>query len=204
MRRVHNRISVTGYRAKNSLLKFVLAASVLGFVGVAQANAANHMKTTGRTSQPIGHHVYCKTYRQDCRIRTRSTQPTKLTQKRWKDLAEINTYSNTTIEPLTDMEAFNQEEFWTYPKSYGDCEDFVLMKRHMLMQRGWPASSLLITVVMQPNGEGHAVLTVRTDQADYVLDNLSNKILPWNQTPYTFLKRQSAKHSGKWVDIKGS
>lgn len=181
----------------------VAALSFLSAIGVTQSYAASHMQTAGRTSQPIGHHIYCKTYKNDCKIRAISTKPTKLTKKRWSDLVEVNSFSNSTIEPLTDLEAFNQEEFWTYPTSYGDCEDYVLMKRHMLMQRGWPASSLLITVVIQPNGEGHAVLTVRTDKADYVLDNLSNKILPWHQTPYTYLKRQSAKHSGRWVDIKG-
>jgi len=187
---------------KNSFLTFLI---VIGFAGISNAYAASsHMKTTGRTSQPIGHHIYCKSYTKDCKIRAKSTKATKLTRKRWDDLVAVNTHSNTTVEPVTDMEAFNQEEFWTYPQNYGDCEDYVLMKRHMLMQRGWPASSLLITVVLQPNGEGHAVLTVRTDKADYVLDNLTNKILPWNKTPYTYLKRQSAKHSGHWVDIKGS
>jgi len=182
----------------------VITAGFASVFGITHANAANHMKTAGLTSQPIGHHVYCKTYKKDCKIRAASTKPTYLTNKRWADLVEVNNFSNATIAPVTDIEAFNQEEFWTYPKSIGDCEDYVLMKRHMLMQRGWPASSLLITVVIQPSGEGHAVLTVRTDKADYVLDNLSNKILRWNQTPYTYLKRQSAKHSGRWVDIKGS
>lgn len=161
-----------------------------------------HMVTTGRTSQPIGHYNYCKTYRSDCRIRSYNTKAPRLTRQRWRDLVEVNTYSNATVQPFTDFEIYKVEEFWTYPKSYGDCEDYVLMKRQMLMQRGWPASSLLITVVRRPNGEGHAVLTVRTDRADYVLDNLDNKIRPWNKTPYTYLKRQDKSHSGRWADIR--
>lgn len=202
MRSIIENVSANGFCGRKLLIKCAIAASVLGLVNISSAYASSHMKTTGLTTQPIGHYVYCKTYKKDCRLRAKSTKPTKLTQKRWNDLIQVNTYSNTTIEPATDLEAFNQEELWVYPRSIGDCEDFVLMKRHMLMQRGWPASSLLITVVMQPNGEGHAVLTVRTDKADYVLDNLNNKVLPWNKTPYTYLKRQSAKHSGRWVDIK--
>ncbi|MEM9279399.1 MAG: transglutaminase-like cysteine peptidase [Pseudomonadota bacterium] len=161
-----------------------------------------HMVTTGRTSQPIGHYNYCKLYRSDCRIKSRDTIAPKLTRERWKELVEVNAYSNATVAPYTDQEIYNVEEHWTYPTSYGDCEDYVLMKRHMLMQRGWPPSSLLITVVRQPNGEGHAVLTVRTDRADYVLDNLDGKIRPWNKTPYTYLKRQDVKHSGRWADIR--
>lgn len=184
-------------------------AFALGLVFSSASSAASagetpHMKTVGITSQPIGHYVYCKQYRADCRIKTGNTTAPKLTRKRWSELVEVNAFSNNTIAPYTDLEIYNQEEVWAYPKSYGDCEDYVLMKRQMLMQRGWPPSSLLITVVRQPNGEGHAVLTVRTDRADYILDNLDGKIRPWNETPYTYLKRQSASHSGQWIDIQDS
>ncbi len=58
-----------------------------------------------------------------------------------------------------------------------------------------------MTVVRQPNGDGHAVLTVRTDRADYVLDNLEERVLQWNETEYQFLKRQSAANSGRWEGI---
>ena len=187
---------------KTGIASLAFAAAFAPNIG--HAAGGSHMKTAGRTSQPIGHHVYCKQYVSDCNIKANNTKPTKLTRKRWKQLVEVNAYSNTQITPVTDMEAYNQEELWTYPKSYGDCEDYVLMKRHMLMQQGWPASSLLITVVRQPNGEGHAVLTVRTDRADYILDNLNSKIRQWNETEYRFLKRQAVNHSGHWATIRDS
>ena len=69
------------------------------------------------------------------------------------------------------------------------------------IELGVPAGSLLITVVRQPNGDGHAVLTVRTDRGDYVLDNMRQKILHWTKTDYRYLKRQSSRHSGQWVSI---
>lgn len=161
----------------------------------------DHMQLAGLTSQPIGHYNYCKSYRADCEIRTSRFKPVKLTSKRWAEMVEVNNISNTSIAPVTDLEGFGVEEFWTYPTSYGDCEDYVLMKRQMLIARGFPPSSLLITVVLQANGDGHAVLTVRTDRADYILDNLTNKILQWDKTEYTFLKRQSERDSGKWIKI---
>ncbi len=167
----------------------------------AQASGTNHMQLAGLTSQPIGHYEYCKKYSSDCRIKAKSSDAVKLTRERWHDLVEVNAFSNFKIKPVTDLEGFGVEELWIYPSSIGDCEDYVLMKRHMLMQRGWPASSLLITVVLLPNGDGHAVLTVRTDKADYVLDNLKEDIKPWNETEYTYLKRQSAKYSGHWTKI---
>ena len=56
-------------------------------------------------------------------------------------------------------------------------------------------------MVQQPNGEGHAVLTVRTDAGDYILDNLDERVLRWTDTPYRFLKRQAEANSGKWAGI---
>lgn len=164
--------------------------------------APNHMPTAGSTKQPIGHALFCQQFRQECQVRSQDQKAPVLTRKRWSDLVDVNNRANLAVEPVTDQEYYGVEEHWTYPKSYGDCEDYVLLKRYMLIQRGWPASSLLITVVKQPNGEGHAVLTVRTDRADYVLDNLDMKIKQWNKTPYRFLKRQSSRHSGKWTGIR--
>ena len=54
----------------------------------------------------------------------------------------------------------------------------------------------------KPDGEGHAVLTVRTDEGDYVLDNLTDAIKPWEETGYRYLKRQSTTHTGRWVTIR--
>ena len=90
----------------------------------------------------------------------------------------------------------------TYPDSAADCEDYVLIKRKRLMEAGIAPSNLLITVVLQPNGEGHAVLTVRTDRGDFVLDNMRNKVLLWSQTEYRYLKRQSSVNAGKWVKLQ--
>jgi predicted transglutaminase-like cysteine proteinase len=185
----------------------IIAASMIltGALSASNAFAATtHMKTTGLTTQPIGHAMFCEQYSQECKIRNKTTKAPKLTRKGWKDLLEINHFANTNVTPVTDQEAYGVEEHWTYPKSYGDCEDYVLLKRYMLMQRGWPASSLLITVVKQPNGEGHAVLTVRTDRADYVLDNLQPLVKQWDETPYQYLKRQSVAHTGRWSKIKDS
>ena len=169
---------------------------------IAQASSApTHMKTLGQTSQPIGHYDYCKRYRSDCNIKSAASAPVKLTRKRWADMVAVNLHANETVTPITDLDFYKKEEVWAYPAKYGDCEDFVLLKRKLLMERGWPASSLLITVVTLPSGAGHAVLTVRTDRADYALDNLKNKIKPWNKTEYRYLKRQSARNSGRWEAI---
>ena len=125
----------------------------------------------------------------------------ELTRALWAEMVDINNAINTAVTPRTDMEMWGQEEVWSYPDGLGDCEDYVLEKRRELMAAGVPAGSLLITVVRQPNGDGHAVLTVRTTEGDYILDNLEPRVLAWQETEYTYLKRQSEKNSGAWVSI---
>ncbi len=70
------------------------------------------------------------------------------------------------------------------------------------MEDGISASNLLLTVLRRPNGDGHAVLTVRTDGGDIVLDNLTDTVLNWDETGYTYLKRQAIDHTGRWVSIR--
>ena len=99
------------------------------------------------------------------------------------------------------MEIYGQTEYWTIPVSKGDCEDYALLKRQRLMARGWPASSLLITVVRDEKGEGHAVLTARTVQGDFVLDNKVDEVKAWTRTPYDYVMRQSYLNPRIWMSL---
>lgn len=186
-----------------NLMRGALFAALIAVPGTAAANSTN-MATHGITSQPIGHYKFCKQYPQECNQRSRKSAPMKLTRDAWKKLVNINYSVNRAIRPLTDFEIHGVEEVWSYPESVGDCEDYVLLKRNMLMRNGFSPADLLITVVRQPDGSGHAVLTVRTDLGDYILDNMRDKVLLWSDTEYTFLKRQSSRHSGKWTKIRHS
>ena len=129
-------------------------------------------------------------------------RPEPLTEGNWKELLKVNYQVNSTIQPMTDMEIYGVEEKWAYPTTVGDCEDYALLKQKMLEQAGFSPSDLLITVVLQPSGEGHAVLTVRTDRGDFILDNMRNKVMLWSDTEYTFLKRQAATSPAVWDKIQ--
>lgn len=186
-------------------LASVILMTVLGFASTAQAasqDSSEFIITTGPTSQPIGHYEFCKRLPKECNIRNRSTKPIKLTQASWDLLQDINHSVNARIRPVTDMELYGQEEYWAYPVDAGDCEDYVLEKQRELRAKGFPLSALLITVVRKPDGEGHAVLTVRTDRGDFALDNLRDEVLNWKDTEYTYLKRQSTQTPGQWVGIE--
>ncbi|MDP9839468.1 putative transglutaminase-like cysteine proteinase [Neorhizobium huautlense] len=184
----------------------LVIAAIATFIALFQAQstfAANGaMKVIGQANPPIGHYEFCKIYRSEC-VRTNGDRGAiALTEDKWRTLLDVNYTVNTAIQPMTDMEIYGVEEKWAYPTTVGDCEDFVLFKRKMLMQKGFDASSLLITVVLQPNGEGHAVLTVRTDRGDFILDNMRNKVMLWADTEYTYLKRQSNEDPGRWVKLQ--
>jgi predicted transglutaminase-like cysteine proteinase len=71
----------------------------------------------------------------------------------------------------------------------------------MLMQAGWPRQALLITVVRDQKGEGHAVLTVKTDKGEFILDNQNEEILLWSDTGYRYVKRQSQTDPNVWVAL---
>lgn len=187
----------------NNRIVFVLIAFIVSaFAQQASASPAAVMRVIGKANPPIGHYEFCQTYQSECQATSVDTGPMKLTEERWKAMLDVNYTANTTITPMTDMEIYGVEERWAYPTTVGDCEDFVLLKRKMLMNKGFSASNLLITVVLQPNGEGHAVLTVRTDRGDFVLDNMRNKVMNWSETEYTYLKRQDTANPGRWVKIQ--
>jgi len=183
-------------------IRAILATLALGAATQAAYAFSANMMTLGRTNPPIGHYEYCKSNPGECGDDGGNDSPMALTEASWKNILKVNYNVNTTIQPLTDQEIYGVEEKWAIPTTVGDCEDYVLLKRKLLMKAGVSASDLLITVVLQPNGEGHAVLTVRTDRGDFVLDNMRNKVLLWTDTEYTYLKRQSDNNSGQWVKIE--
>ena len=180
-----------------------IAATIGLAASLTQANA-DYMPTGNRTTQPVGHYDFCKQLPDECRKQPGAGQkPIELTRSLWSLMIEINNQVNAEIVPLTDMEIWGVEERWSYPvNGVGDCEDYVLEKRRRLAKHGVPRKDMLITVVRQPNGDGHAVLTIRTSMGDFVLDNLEPRILAWSETEYSYLKRQSEKHAGVWVSIE--
>ncbi|QDZ00835.1 transglutaminase-like cysteine peptidase [Nitratireductor mangrovi] len=181
--------------------RYLTVAAMLAWTASA-ANAANpFMITGGRTTQPVGHYELCQRLPAECDQGRPASRPVELTRKLWKTILEINHAVNVAVAPKTDYEIWGREELWSYPKGVGDCEDYVLEKRRLLMRAGVPSGNLLITVVRQPNGDGHAVLTVNTSYGDFVLDNLEPRVLVWTDTEYRYLKRQSARHAGAWVSI---
>ena len=187
---------------------FVANPAVAVEITVTRPNSIDYSMVIGRlTTQPIGHFEFCKKHRAKCR-EVRYHDPLMLTPDIWKQLLGVNQAVNESIQPLSDIDAHGKDEVWSYVDKFGDCEDYALEKRRQLIALGIPASNLLLTVVRQDNGLGHAILTVRAQNSqglvDLVLDNLDARILRWQNTPYHFIKRQSPRHAGKWESINDS
>ncbi len=154
------------------------------------------------TRTPIGWTEFCVEYKSECATKASAPRDIVLTAKTWSDLVKVNAWVNDSIKPVTDLDHWGVVERWNMGEDgYGDCEDYVLLKRHMLMQAGWPREALLITVVRDKNDEGHAVLTVKTNRGEFVLDNQEPEVLAWNKTGYKFVKRQSQSDQNTWVAL---
>lgn len=188
-------------------ISFVSAAvSAVLLLGNAGAQAGYIQKASMNTMQqvppPIGWVQFCQDYASYCDVQDLPARQVVLTEANWKQLLHINATVNSAIQPVTDMDHWGVAEHWDIPTDgKGDCEDYALEKRRQLMQAGWPRQALLMTVVRDKNGDGHAVLTVKSDRGDLILDNQEAKVLLWDQTGYKFIKRQSAESPNRWLGL---
>jgi predicted transglutaminase-like cysteine proteinase len=189
-----------------AILSAALAAAVIALLGAAAAEAASNrpvfvsVRATARA--PIGWVEFCNQNPKECAAASSQPRDVVLTSKVWKDLVRVNKWVNDTIKPVTDMDHWGVVERWSYPDDgKGDCEDYVLLKRRILIQAGWPREALLVTVVRDKKGDGHAVLTVKTDKGEFILDNQEEQVLLWSDTGYRFVKRQSQGNPNVWVAL---
>lgn len=156
------------------------------------------------TRMPLGWGDFCRSFPAECTLNTAEPELLQLTPQLWRHLQKVNRAVNREIEPLGDMEQWGVVERWTLPTTgAGDCEEYALLKRQRLAQAGIPRRALLMTVVIDETGGGHAILTVRTDRGDFILDNKRDAILDWRSTGYRFVKREDQARAG-WVGMENA
>jgi predicted transglutaminase-like cysteine proteinase len=174
----------------------------IAFGGTAEASSSMFISVGNDTRPPIGWVDFCGDNPMECEPSNAGPREVTLTPRLWKELVRINSIVNEEIRPLTDLDHYGMIEKWTYPDDgYGDCEDYVLLKQRRLTDAGWPRQALLITVVREMNGDGHAVLTVRTDRGEFILDNQNGDVRLWSETNYRYVKRQSQLDPNLWVSL---
>jgi len=169
---------------------------------LAPAFSPSHLAGGAGTSAPAGYLRFCAQSPQDCGGSGARVSLVRLDAQKEMELERVNRGVNARIDPVTDLDHYGETERWAYPDDgKGDCEDYVLEKRRTLLNLGWPSSVLLITVVRDRDGNGHAVLTVVTDRGDLILDNQEEEILSWQDNGYRYVKRQSQLSPSEWVSL---
>jgi predicted transglutaminase-like cysteine proteinase len=192
------------FMLRNALAGVAISAAAvlcLNAPGVAATKSGLYASVGQRTpAPPIGWVQFCQTYGTECETKPLPPRDVVLGEKAWNDLKRVNDWANHNIKPMTDIDHYGMIQWWRYPDDgAGACHSFALLKRRLLMQAGWPRQALLMTIVHEADGEGHAVLTVKTDRGEFILDNLTDDILLWSNAPYHYYKRQSQDDPNVWV-----
>lgn len=146
---------------------------------------------------------FCQRFADQCGGPKAVSYQVTLTDTALQLIELVNTGMNHAIQPEEDWKHYGREEVWTIPvDGYGDCDDYVLVKRKALINLGVPESALRIALVYTKGLARHALLTVVTDKGNYVLDNLTDEIRSWERTPYIWIKWQDPKSKSGWASLK--
>jgi predicted transglutaminase-like cysteine proteinase len=185
----------------------MIVSSAYGLVlnhGNAEAMRTNYARVTKQTNTPRAWTDFCVRYISECDVPALPAADVVQSPATLRLLTKINHFVNTDIQPMSDQDHWGVADRWDIPTDgYGDCEDYALLKRKMLIEEGLPRQALLMTIVRDQHNEGHAILTVKTDQGDLILDNLNDAVISWRDAPYRFIKRQSQENPNKWVALEG-
>lgn len=159
------------------------------------------MPAGGETDAPSGYLAFCAREPAECTEPANAPETVALDASAWSTLQQVNASYNEAIRPEEDSVHYGRVDYWTIPTDgYGDCEDYALAKRKALIAHNFSPRALRIAVARSKTGEAHAVLTVATDRGDYVLDNLTDAILPWRETDLAFIARQTPGQSA-WASL---
>jgi len=158
---------------------------------------------TSPSLAPFQHVRFCLRYPADCRSNLDEDERIDLTGERLELLDRINRRVNGDIAPVQKSYGESLGESWTIAPFTGDCNDYAVTKRHELLRSGLPAKALRLAAVRTRAGNGHLVLLVATTKGELVLDNLTEAIVPWQGTPYQWMKVQSAGDARVWREVRG-
>lgn len=167
--------------------------------------AVEKIRFSTPTLPPMAYFQFCERYGGECKPQRMLFRggPLKLTDERWADLRAVNESVNDRIVPQRNLLGLAGEE-WLINPARGDCNDYAVSKRHLLLKRGWPARALLLSEVKMPSGEHHLVLVIRSDKGDMVLDNMTRVVKAWNKVPYKWVRMQSAANPNIWSTVASS
>lgn len=108
----------------------------------------------------------------------------------------INRRINAAMRPEAEI---GPADVWKVGGKTGDCEDYALAKRDLLIRAGIGSAYARIAVGNTAAGERHAVLVVTTADGEYVLDNLSPRLVPIGRSTLKITALQSPDNPLVWI-----
>lgn len=187
---------------------FLLFGLLPAAAGASDGRAKPFLEARFASAAPYGAEDLCGRFPWACASTGRAG---RLTRRQIALADRVNRQVNRRVREIPDRVQYRRAERWALPTARGgDCEDFALLKKRELVRLGLPPERLLIAAVVEAPGiagvmdarrDGHAVLILRTDEGDFVLDNLDNRLRHWSRTPYTFLRMQNPTAPHSWVGV---
>jgi len=155
---------------------FVIASAAHGFNALAGEPQASFATTGAQTNVPYEWVDFCGRRPEACHVPRLPPVDVSLSAQSWRLLDQVNRQVNASIQPVSNLEHWGTLlDHWDYPvDGKGDCKIYALYKRKLLLDVGFPRQALLMTIVYDLQGDGHTILTVKTDRGEFILDNLSN------------------------------
>ncbi|MFN3685275.1 transglutaminase-like cysteine peptidase [Salinarimonas sp.] len=153
---------------------------------------------------PVAAHVFCREFPSECAVRRGrlardETGAVRVTDRLLAQVQQVNSAVNASMTWRADIDRDGVPDRWKVRASSGDCEDFALEKRRRLLAAGWPTSALLLALGRDGWGTSHAVLIVRTDRGDFVLDNQVEEVLPLGAASFRLATIQSPERPNVFV-----
>jgi predicted transglutaminase-like cysteine proteinase len=116
------------------------ASAASGPAGVSYASVG------GPASVPYGWADFCHRYAGECDGGPLPPLDVNLTPQAMKEIERVDKWVNAHVKPVSDMEHWGVIDQWDYPADgKGDCADYALFKRKILMDEGFPRQALLMT-----------------------------------------------------------
>ena len=109
----------------------------------------------------------------------------------------INSDVNASVTYKTDLAQYGKPEHWIEANTLGDCEDYALLKRELLLKAGFARKDLHLACCWCETGEYHAVLLCNTNKGWFVLDNRHSLPMIPKQCGYAWDKALD-EVDGKW------
>lgn len=183
----------------NVALALVASIASGTYANASDQRGYNFLPSTISIAAPSGARNICTTYKWACAVSSKSG---RMTRQNLELVRRVNRGVNSQNREISDSAQYRQAELWALPTIRGgDCEDFALLKKRELIRLGIDPKRLLLATVLDRGRKSHAVLVLRSDDGDYVLDNLTNSILDWRNTRYTFLRMQNPDAPSSWVGV---